>query len=40
MGAYVGIHLHRRRSVVVVLNEDGQRVSSRRWLTLFTLTAV
>ena len=27
MGSYVGIDLHRRRSVVVVLNEDGQRVS-------------
>ena len=27
MGAYVGIDLHRRRSVVVVLNGDGDRVS-------------
>jgi transposase len=27
MGSYVGIDLHRRRSVVVVLNEDGDRVS-------------
>ena len=27
MGSYVGIDLHRRRSVVVVLNEDGERVS-------------
>jgi hypothetical protein len=27
MGSYVGIDLHRRRSVVVVLNEDGNRVS-------------
>ena len=27
MGSYVGIDLHRRRSVVVVLNEDGKRVS-------------
>jgi hypothetical protein len=27
MGSYVGIDLHRRRSVVVVLNEDGQRLS-------------
>ena len=26
MGSYVGIDLHRRRSVVVVLNEDGDRV--------------
>jgi transposase len=26
MGSYVGIDLHRRRSVVVVLNEDGQRL--------------
>jgi hypothetical protein len=25
-GSYVGIDLHRRRSVVVVLNEDGYRV--------------
>ena len=23
MGSYVGIDLHRRRSVVVVLNDDG-----------------
>ena len=27
MGSYVGIDLHRRRSVVVVLSEDGDRVS-------------
>ena len=27
MGSYVGIDLHRRRSVVVVLDEDGKRVS-------------
>jgi len=27
MGSYVGIDLHRRRSVVVVLNDDGDRVS-------------
>ena len=27
MGAYVGIDLHRRRSVIVVLNDDGDRVS-------------
>ena len=27
MGSYVGIDLHRRRSVVVVLNEAGDRVS-------------
>ena len=27
MGSYVGIDLHRRRSVVVVLNEDGDRLS-------------
>src|SRR5262245_15389447 len=27
MGSYVGIDLHRRRSVVVVLNEAGNRVS-------------
>src|SRR5436190_250447 len=27
MGSYVGIDLHRRRSVVVVLNMDGDRVS-------------
>jgi transposase len=27
MGSYVGIDLHRQRSVVVVLNEDGDRVS-------------
>jgi hypothetical protein len=27
MGSYVGIDLHRRRSVVVVLNDDGERVS-------------
>ena len=27
MGSYVGIDLHRQRSVVVVFNEDGDRVS-------------
>ena len=27
MGSYVGIDLHRQRSVVVVLNDDGDRVS-------------
>jgi hypothetical protein len=27
MGSYVGIDLHRRRSVIVVLNDDGERVS-------------
>ena len=27
MGSYVGIDLHRRRSVVVVLDADGERVS-------------
>ena len=27
MGSYVGVDLHRQRSVVVVLNEDGERVS-------------
>jgi hypothetical protein len=27
VGSSVGIDLHRRRSVVVVLNEDGKRVS-------------
>jgi len=27
MGSYVGIDLHRRRSVIVVLNEAGERVS-------------
>jgi transposase len=27
MGSYVGIDLHRRRSVIVVLNDDGDRVS-------------
>jgi transposase len=30
MGSYVGIDLHRQRSVVVVLNEDGDRVSCSR----------
>ena len=25
MGSYVGIDLHRRRSVIVVLNDDGDR---------------
>ena len=27
MGSYVGIDLHRRRSVIVVLNDDGERLS-------------
>ena len=27
MGSYVGIDLHRRRSVLVVLNDDGDRLS-------------
>jgi len=27
MGSYVGIDLHRRRSVIVVLNDGGDRVS-------------
>ena len=27
MGSYVGIDLHRQRSVIVVLNDDGNRVS-------------
>jgi hypothetical protein len=27
MGSYVGVDLHRRRSVIVVLNDDGDRVS-------------
>ena len=31
MGSYVGIDLHRQRSVVVVLNEDGDRVSWSRF---------
>jgi len=30
MGSYVGIDLHRRRSVVVVLNDEGERVSCSR----------
>ena len=30
MGSYVGIDLHRQRSVVVVLDDDGNRVSSSR----------
>jgi hypothetical protein len=30
MGSYVGIDLHRQRSVVVVLDDDGNRVSWRR----------
>ena len=44
MGSYVGIDLHRQRSVVVVLNDDGDRVSWSRidntqpiWLPRFTL---
>ena len=27
MGSYVGIDLHRRRSVIAMLNDDGDRVS-------------
>ena len=27
MGSYVGIDLHRQRSVIAVLNDDGDRVS-------------
>ena len=30
MSRYVGIGLHRRRSVVVILDRDGSKVSSRR----------
>jgi len=30
MSRYVGVDLHRRRSVVVILDEDGSKVSSRR----------
>ncbi len=30
MSQYVGIDLHRRRSVVVILDEDGTKVSSER----------
>jgi len=30
MASYVGIDLHRRRSVIVVLNEGGERVWSSR----------
>ena len=30
MGQYVGIDLHRRRSVIVVLNEDGEELWTRR----------
>src|SRR4029450_611384 len=36
MGSYVGIDLHRRRSVVVVLNEDGDRLS---WCRIDTTPA-
>ena len=40
MGSYVGIDLHRRRSVVVVLNDEGDRVSwSRIDNTAASLTA-
>src|SRR4051812_15533470 len=40
MGSYVGIDLHRRRSVIVVLNDDGERVSwSRIDNTAANLTA-
>ena len=30
MTRYVGVGLHRRRSVVVIIDEDGQKLSSRR----------
>ena len=30
MGHYVGIDLHRRRSVIVVLDDDGEEVWSRK----------
>ena len=30
MGRYVGLDLHRRRSVIVVLDESGERLWSRR----------
>ena len=30
MGHYVGIDLHRRRSVIVVLDEDGEEVWTRK----------
>jgi transposase len=30
MGSYVGIDLHRRRSVIVVMNEDGETLSTTR----------
>ena len=31
MGSYVGIDLHRQRSVIVVLNDNGNRVSWSRF---------
>ena len=31
MGHYVGIDLHRRRSVIVVLDEDGEELWTRRF---------
>ena len=30
MGHYVGIDLHRRRSVIVVLDDDGEEVWTRK----------
>jgi hypothetical protein len=30
MGSYVGIDLHRRRSVIVVMDEDGETLSTTR----------
>jgi predicted NBD/HSP70 family sugar kinase len=30
MGHYVGIDLHRRRSVIVVLDEDGEELWTRK----------
>lgn len=30
MGRYVGLDLHRRRSVIVVLDESGERLWSKR----------
>ena len=30
MSRYVGVDLHRRRSLVVILDPDGTKVSSRR----------
>lgn len=30
MGHYVGVDLHRRRSVIVIMNEAGEKLSSTR----------